>query len=229
MGALAASQRGENHQRLGPHTSAAGGAGGAGGRGRKPRRGGGLPGRRRAVDTVGSGRRRDGEDPRAPRRARRQRGAYHKSRARLVVSPRLGFSFRFVDVFFFRFSTDPEADPKLAHASPLDPIRNTSKAWARSSGKRSRSTRSLPARTPGAPARRARTSRRPGLAPWMTISERRARRKKRDANERGTRRGRARLFVAWRSSIARRSRAPLQTARSVARARSLRRSKKQLS
>ena len=94
----------------------------------------------------------------------------------LGSSPARGFFEKSRDVFVtlafpFSFSRDRKLTRSSRTPRAFDANRNTNRVWARSSGRRSRSTRSLRARTPGAPARRARTSLRPGRARWMTIRD----------------------------------------------------------
>ena len=97
------------------------------------------------------------------------------SHGRLVGFDRLPVSPRRIRLQTFlrtqRRQTVPPFDekkpffvPTLTRLARSRANRNTNRVWARSSGRRSRSTRRPPARTPGAPARRARTSRRPGRA-----------------------------------------------------------------
>lgn len=90
----------------------------------------------------------------------------HKSRARRVSPARglVGFDLRIRLAASNPLVFEKILVPTLTRLARERANRNTNRVWARSSGRRSRSTRRPPARTPGAPARRARTSRRPGRA-----------------------------------------------------------------
>jgi hypothetical protein len=90
----------------------------------------------------------------------------HKSRARRVSPARglVGFDLRIRLAASNPLVFEKSLVPTLTRLARERANRNTNRVWARSSGRRSRSTRRPPARTPGAPARRARTSRRPGRA-----------------------------------------------------------------
>ena len=90
----------------------------------------------------------------------------HKSRARRVSPARglVGFDLRIRLAASNPLVFEKSLIPTLTRLARSRANRNTNRVWARSSGRRSRSTRHPPARTPGAPARRARTSRRPGRA-----------------------------------------------------------------